>query len=80
MTPSIIIVAILGFFTALTLLASAILFLYVVREFRRIFIWLTDFTKMYLGLDFEPDKIDKSPSGGHVVMEKPWDDNKDGQS
>jgi len=35
---------------------------------------------MYLGLDFEPDKIDKSPSGGHVVMEKPWDDNKDGQS
>jgi len=80
MTPSIIIIAILGFFTALTLLASAILFLYVARELRRIFIWLTDFTKMYLGLEFNPDKADKSPSGGFVEMEKPWDENKDGQS
>ena len=72
-----IIVAILGFFSALALLASALLFLYSAREFRRILDWLREFTKMHLGIEIEAGK--KEPGTGFVKMEKPWDDERDGR-
>jgi len=78
MTSTVIIItAILGFFSALALLTSALLFLYVARELRRILDWLREFTKMYLGMEVEAEK--KSPGGGFVKMERPWDEERDGR-
>ena len=78
MTPALtIIVAILGFFSALALLACALLFLYVTRELRRILDWLREFTKMYLGVEIEAGK--KDTGTGFVKMEKPWDEERDGR-
>lgn len=78
MTPALtIIVAILGFLSALALLAVVILFLYVIRELRRILDWLREFAKMYLGIEIETEK--KSPATGFVKMEQSWDENKDGK-
>jgi len=78
MTPAItIIVAILGLLSAVTLLASAFLFLYAAREFRRILDWLREFTKMYLGVEIEAGK--KEPGEGFVKYEKMWDEEKDGR-
>ncbi len=79
MTPTIIIItAILGFFSALALLASALLFLYVAREFRRILNWLREFTKMYLGLELKTEE--KGPTEGVVKYEKMWNEDQDGKS
>jgi len=79
MTPSItIIVAILGFFSALALLASALLFLYVARELRRILDWLREFTKMYLGVEIDAEK--KNQETGYVKWQVPWDEEKDGRN
>jgi len=79
MTPVItVIVAILGFFSASALLASALLFLYAAREFRRSLDWLREFTKMYLGVEIEAEK--KSPATGFVKWERPWDEDRDGKS
>lgn len=76
MTPAItIIVAILGFFSALALLASALLFLYSAREFRRILDWLREFTKMYLGMEIKTGES----AEGVVKYEKMWDEEKDGR-
>jgi len=78
MTPSItIIIAILGFFSALALLASALLFLYVSREFLGILDWLREFTKMYLGVEINIDK--KSPGAGFVKWDKMWNEDQDGK-
>ena len=78
MTPAItIIVAILGFLSALALLASALLFLYVARELRRILDWLREFTKMYLGVEIEAEK--KGPDTRIVKWDKMWNEDQDGK-
>ena len=81
MTPTVtIIVAILGFFSALALLASALLFLYVARELRRILDWLREFTKMYLGIPIPEREESKGSSDTMVKMQVPWNEDMDGKS
>ena len=81
MTPAItILVAILGFFSALALLASAILFLYAAREFRGILNWLREFTKMYLGIPISEREESKGSSDTMVKMQVPWNEDMDGKS
>ncbi len=76
MTPAFtIIIAILGLLSALALLASVLLFLYVTRELRRILDWLREFTKMYLGMEIKT----AGPTEGVIKYEKMWDEGKDGR-
>jgi len=76
MTPTVVIItAILGLLAAITLLASALLFLYVARELRRILDWLREFTKMYLGMEVKTGESTE----GVVKYEKMWDEEKDGR-
>lgn len=77
MTPALtIIVAILGLLSAITLLASALLFLYVARELRRILDWLREFTKMYLGMEVKTGES----AEGVVKYEKMWSEDQEGRS
>ncbi len=71
--------SILGFIAAMSLLVVAVLFLYVAKQLWAMLDWMHRFSKTYLGLDIPEERAGKGTFEGHVKMQAPWDEEKDGR-